>query len=332
MKKVTVLGDGAWGSAVATLLAHNGYDVTMWCYHEHIAQEINQSSTNSRYLPDIVLHDAIHATHDINQAILNSSIIFLAIPVAYIRLVLQSVQSVHNNNQLWVILSKSIEQETLLLPSQILQSLFGDSVNCAIVSGPSFAYELARKQLTAFVVAHKDASTAEQIKQILNCEYVTTEYSQDVHGVQLAGALKNVITIAVGIVEGAGFGDNFKSYLLTKGLQELSAIVTALGGQQETVYGLAGLGDVVLTALGKHSKNLTIGKKLGHGESLEQLKQEYSIFPEGINTIASVHELVTKHNINASLCVGLYEFVYNNGLLQTFIKQLSQSCDLSTNF
>ncbi len=322
MKKVTILGDGAWGSAVATLVANNGYDVTLWCYHKEIAQEINQSSTNHRYLPDIIFPKNVSATHDIADAISNVHIVFVAIPVTYIRSVL-STTTASSVNQTWVLLSKGIEQDTLLLPSQIIKDISTSSIEPVIVSGPSFAYELARKQLTGLVVAHQNQEIAQQIQKVLNCNYVTTTYSSDTIGVQLAGALKNVITIAIGMLDGAGFGDNLKSYVLTKGLQEIAAIITAVGGNQQTAYGLAGVGDVVLTALGKHSKNLIIGKKLGQGESLDQLKKEYSVFPEGINTIASINQLIKKHHVNAPLCSGLYEVVYNNGSLHNFIQQLS---------
>jgi len=325
MKKVIVLGDGAWGSAVATLLAHNGYEVMIWCYHEHIAQEINSSKTNQRYMPDIVLPNTTKATHDIETVLDFATTIFVAIPVTYIRQVLEPVAHLYDAEQTWVILSKGIEQTTLLLPSQILQDLFGNNVNVAIVSGPSFAYELALKQLTALVVAHNNQLQAQKIQHMLDCKYIATTHLVDVVGVQIAGALKNVVTIAIGMLDGAGYGDNVKAFIFTQGLAEIALIAQKLGGIKDTIYGLAGVGDMVLTALGKHSKNLVIGKKLGQGETLEQLKKEYSLFPEGINSIGSVKQLIEKYNLLAPLFTQLYEVVFNNQSIESLLQNIKLS-------
>jgi glycerol-3-phosphate dehydrogenase (NAD(P)+) len=317
-KNVTILGDGAWGTAVATLLAHNGYNVVIWCHNADVAEEINTRHTNSRFLPDIMLDAKIVATTDMARALQNTHNVFEAVPVKYLRTVLEHAKPWYKTDQTWILLSKGIEQGSLLLPSTILDDVFGGTVHKAVVSGPSFAHDLARKQITGVTVAAPDTTIADAVSALLANDYLRPSRSSDIIGVQVGGAIKNVITLAMGMLDGAGYGDNTKAFVLTRGLQEMATLAIALGGHKETVYGLSGVGDLVLTATGMHSKNMKLGRELGQGKRLEDLVTNGAM-PEGVNTTQSVHQLARKHNLTLPICNGVYQVLFESKSVQDML-------------
>jgi glycerol-3-phosphate dehydrogenase (NAD(P)+) len=320
MKYICVLGEGAWGTAIATVLANNGHQVHLWCHDASIADSIKKHRT-TRFAPDIILHESIIPYTDIAAALQKAAIIFEAVPVLHLRLVLEQVKQYYSN-QPWIVLSKGIEQQTLLLPSQIIEDIFANNQKTVVVSGPSFAHDLIRKQPTAMIVAAHDHQHARLIQDLMNNDYLRLFYSPDMTGVQLGGALKNIISLGMGILDGAGYADNTKAWFLTQGLQEITHLAHALGADRETMYGLSGLGDLVLTAMGNHSKNYSIGRRIGAGESLTSMMSHIHTMPEGINTIQSAIQVMKKNNLDLLLMKGIYQVIFEQKNIGNVIRQM----------
>ena len=272
MNDVAVLGDGAWGTACASVLADNGYHVKLWCHNAEVAQHIAMHGCNTIYLPGVMLDtERIQVTTDIMYAIADVEYVFEAIPVAHMRASLRIMQREIAQKKVWICLSKGIEQHTLLFPIGILEDMFGALRGKAVISGPSFARDLVRKQLTAVMLATDDDGIARKICHMFANDYVHTYASQDIVGVQLCGALKNGIALSVGMLDGLGYGDNTQIYCVLRIMREIATVLRVIGGQEETAHDLAGIGDIMLTALGSHSKNVVAGKRIAAGISLRAI-------------------------------------------------------------
>lgn len=322
-QSISVFGDGAWGTSMATLLAHNGHTVTLWCHSQDVATSINENHHNNHYLPDVLLSESIRATTDIQEALHDADWIFEAIPVKFLRSVLQQIKPYSNQNQRWVILSKGIETESCLLPSEIIDSVFERTQQKAVVSGPSFAHDLAHKKITAATIATPDRLLGQELCQLLTTHYFKPCLSNDLIGVQTGGALKNVVALAVGMLDAQHYTDNTKAFLITHALEEMSVITTALGGKAETLYGLSGVGDLLLTCMGKLSKNLELGKQLGSGKTLQKLVAErHGNIPEGINTVTSIYQIAKKHNLRLPLFQGVYACIFEGSSLDNLLNNL----------
>lgn len=310
-RTITVLGAGAWGTAIAQLLAYNGYRVILWCFEEKVAQDIATLHVNTAYLPEVELHGAIEVTTDIAYAIGQSRWVFEAIPTMHLRSVLEHSKHFISHDHVWVILSKGVEQGSFKLPATILEDVFGISVPYVVLAGPSFASEVVAHKLTAVSLASNNYACALQCAQLLNHETFTTHLSDDVIGVQVGGAFKNVIALATGIAQGRGWGENARAYLLTLGLEEMGRLSVIYGGKAATTYGLSGLGDMLLTCTGSLSKNLRIGKMLGSGETLSQLKATGMVLPEGINTVQSLHQCARINGFQSRIVTAVYAFIFD---------------------
>lgn len=271
MKTVAVLGDGIFGTAIACLLVDAGFNVNLWCHNANVAEAIAQNNINEQYLPGVVLSNAITPMTDIAQALTGVTWVFEVVPVKHLREVLIKCSEHYRDDMTWVILSKGIEQETLMLPSHIIDDVFGVEVRKAVLAGPSFAHELAGKKQTAMVIASDNENVARELQNMIKVPYLITTLSDDMLGVQLGGALKNVITLGVGMLDGAGFGDNIKALFFTQGLHEIAALANVIGALPETIFGLSGIGDLALSSFGGASRNLSVGKRLGAGHKLETI-------------------------------------------------------------
>lgn len=310
-KKIAILGAGAWGTAVATVLAHNGHDVTLWCFESDVVDTIQKNRCNERYLPTITLQPSIKATNDIALVVAGADIIFEAIPIAFLRSVLLKAKPHITSHVHWVVLSKGIENETLLLPSAIIQDVLGLTTNVAVVAGPTFAQELAQGRFSAAIVAGEHVSFCNEIISLLENTYFMLQASNDPIGVQVGGAVKNVIALAIGIARGAKQTENTVAYLVTGGIRELAKIMELFGGKKETALSLAGLGDLVLTCMGTLSKNLNVGCMIGQGICLSDIRAKPGmVLPEGVNTLRSLDELAGKKGVFLPLCRGAYECVF----------------------
>jgi glycerol-3-phosphate dehydrogenase (NAD(P)+) len=225
----------------------------------------------------------------------------------------------------WLTLSKGIEQTTLLLPTQIIDTIFENKIKRAVLTGPSFAKDVAEKKITAVTLAVDDYPFGLTLQKIFANDYFCVYRSSDCNGAQVAAALKNVIALVIGILDGAGFTDNTKAFILTLGLHEMVEICLALGGKKETVYELCGIGDLVLTCMGNLSKNLEIGRRFGKGQSLTTILQETGYIPEGINTLKSTSQLWEAKNLKPPLFSGIYQVIFNEKSIKKLLVELM--CD-----
>ncbi|MFA6263620.1 MAG: NAD(P)H-dependent glycerol-3-phosphate dehydrogenase [Candidatus Babeliales bacterium] len=311
---VTILGAGAWGTAVATLLAHNGASVRLWCYEQDVAASINHHHCNHKYLPDVILGDSITATTDFNEALAGAPLIFEAIPVPYLRSVLEKIKcevSPEVYQGQWVVLSKGLEHQSLKLPSAILEDVMSPNIHVAVMSGPNFAAELASHALTATVIASNHASLIRQLSNLLSASYFKPIASTDPVGAQVGGALKNVMTLILGIAHEAPFSHkNTTAYLFAQGLEEIARVAEYYGGRPETIYGLAGLGDMVLSCTGTMSRNMQFGLLLGQGLTCEQATKRFHVQPEGVATLQSLHRFIKTTGLNLPLCHVTYQAVF----------------------
>lgn len=262
-EQICILGAGAWGTAMATLLSHNGHTVKLWSYEADVARMINENHCNTRYLPDIMLGASISATTDMQEALTGATFVFEATPVQFVRSVLELCRPFYKPTQVWVSLSKGIEQRTLLFPADMMRDVFGKGVLLAVVGGPGFAKNLARGEATGLMVAASDTRQADHVARLLTCDYVKTMRGTDMVGIQLCGAIKNVLSLGMGMMEGAGYGDNARALFLTAGFQDMLVCAFGLKAEIDTVHGLAGFGDLVLSSMGESGRNLALGKRLG---------------------------------------------------------------------
>lgn len=322
MKTVCVLGEGAWGTAVALLLADNGHHVKLWCYDEENAKAIERTRINEQYLPGFSLPELIVPTTSLEEAVCDSTWVFEAIPVQYLRSVIIEAAPCFSKDQVWVVLSKGIEKDTLLLPTQIIDDVFDTPPHKAVFAGPSFANDLAQKQVTAVSVAATHCDLTHELQSILANDYFKPFFNTDLIGVQIGGAVKNVITLGVGMLDGAGYTDNTKSFLVTRGLQEMALIAKALGGDPTTLYGLSGVGDLILTAMGSLSRNLAIGKRLGKGDALQIILYETSSVPEGINTVQSIKQLASEKHLQLPICSAVHDVIFDGKPIEHLITEL----------
>lgn len=305
---VAVLGDGAFGTAFSTLLAANGHHVTLWCYNKTVAQSIAQAHENNTYLPEITLSPHIVPTLDVAQAC-KADVIFEAIPVPYLRQTITNCKQHARDGQYWISLSKGIEHERFLLPTEVIREVLDKKIICGALSGPSFAHDLALGQPTVTSLALEQKAGVHTIAKLLNNNYFSCVITDDVRGVQYAGALKNICALGVGMLAGAGFGCNTQVRFLLHALDEIKQIIVAHGGKAETLYGPAGIGDLVLTCFNAQSRNYRFGFLVGK-EGLEKARAELSASTtEGLNTIASVQEVAEREQLSLPLCQALVQML-----------------------
>jgi glycerol-3-phosphate dehydrogenase (NAD(P)+) len=297
---ISVIGAGSWGSALAQLLAARGLPVTIWAHEPAQADEINTRHTNELFLPGVTLAANIAATADMTAAA-RADLLVVVPPSQFLKNVAQqlSKSGVRPGVPL-VCCTKGLEHHTGRLMTQVLGEFFPDNPVGAL-SGPNHAEEVARGTPAAAVLAADDHDLAVDLQQFFNTATFCAYSRDDVSGVELGGALKNIYAIAAGISDGLGLGDNAKSALVTRSLAEMIRLGTALGGQHETFYGLSGLGDLIVTCFSIHSRNRGLGERLGKGESLADIQKSMVMIAEGVPTARSAHEEARKHNLETPL-------------------------------
>lgn len=311
MEKVTVLGAGAFGTAMATVLATNGCEVVLWCYEPEVADQINKARRNDRYLPGVILHENIRATNDLQVAVTFSKLLFEALPVSVIRSMFMTIKEWLSPDSTFVVLSKGVEIGTTLLPVDIILSVLGKEWPIAVIGGPNYAHEIANKVRSAATLASNDPSFTKKLEKILNNDYFSVVCITDYVGTQVCGAFKNALALSLGIAHGSGLGENTKAFLMFQALKEMGILSKSLGGSDETVYELCGLGDLILCCTGSASRNFKMGVLLGQGRSLASLSNEFSVMPEGIGTLRSVKSFIGRYSINLPLCAATYDFIFD---------------------
>jgi glycerol-3-phosphate dehydrogenase (NAD(P)+) len=310
--KISVLGAGGWGTTLAVLLHHNGHEVAIWEYKRSYARTLNRTRDNKIYLPGIKIPKEISITHSLDDCCAGAHMIVLAVPAQFIRSVLHSIRKFDFSDTTFVSVAKGIEKETLLTASQIIKDVVhGISTSqIGVISGPSHAEEVSRKIPTAVVAASRDTYTARLIQSTFITSYFRVYSSTDLLGVELGGALKNVIAIGAGIIDGAKFGDNTKAAIMTRGIAEISRLGIALGARPETFSGLSGMGDLIVTCMSKHSRNRYVGEQIGRGKKLKDILKKMQMVAEGVETCRSVHQLSHHHKIETPIASAVYRILF----------------------
>lgn len=307
---ISVIGAGAWGTTLAILLGNKGYDLTIWAYEQDVIDSINSTGKNQIYLPDIPIPHYIHVTNDIEEAVKNARYIINVVPTQFIRRVFSDAKPFVNEHAYIISASKGIEKDTHLLPSMILQEILDRPVS--VLSGPSFAREVAMGCPTAVTLGIKDRQTGLIIQELFNTDYFRVYTHDDIIGIEIGGAIKNVIAIASGICEGLGLGNNAKAALITRGLAEISRLGIAMGAKTNTFSGLSGLGDLLLTCTAMMSRNFTVGYRLGKFEKLHDIVSSTRAVAEGVTTTLSAYELSNIYNIEMPITEQVYNTLYKD--------------------
>lgn len=308
--RLAVLGSGSWGTALAMSLAPRFDGVRLWCRDARRAAEIDGARENVRYLAGFRLPENVQVSCDLGAVVGGARIILIAIPSAHLRNVLRAAAPFLPAEARVVSATKGIEEGTLFRMSELIADALSDKVPVAALSGPTFAKEIAAGEPAAVVIASHDPALAEEIQRTFSSSSLRLYASTDVTGVEVGAALKNVIAIGAGICRGLGLGSNSVAALITRGLAEITRLALRMGGQPRTLAGLAGLGDLVLTATGDLSRNRFVGVELGRGHSLEQVLSGMTMVAEGVGTCRAAHQLGLEHEIDLPIINKMHEVLY----------------------
>lgn len=314
MSSIGVIGAGSWGTTLADLLAKKGHEVILWAYEADLVKEMSTTGVNAAFLPGIKLSSRLRYTNSLQEVATGKDIILCVAPTQVFRSVITGVLPHITEETLLVNAAKGIELDTLMTISQISAELLPPSLyaNFSVLSGPSFAREVALEMPTAVVAAAPDAAVARKIQEAFSTPLFRVYTNSDMVGVELGGSIKNVIAIAAGISDGMGLGYNPRAALITRGLAEIARLGLALGGQSATFAGLAGMGDLVLTCTGDLSRNRTVGMQLGQGKKLKEILAGMHMVAEGVKTTESTYHLARKLGVEMPITEQVYQVLYED--------------------
>jgi len=309
--RISVLGGGSWGSVIASMLAEKG-DVLLWCREKEVADSVNRKHENELFLPGVHLHEKLTATDDLEAAAADRDVVVLATPAQHMRGILSKASYRFLRGGQLVIASKGIENGTLKLMHEVAEESVPESMhrNIFILSGPTFARELAQKMPSAAVVAGLHPDGSQFIQQLFSLPYFRVYRSPDVVGVQVGGAIKNVIAIGVGIIEGMKLGRNSQSALMTRAIAEMTRLAVKIGANPFTISGLSGLGDLILTCTGEMSRNRQVGIRIGRGEKLADILGGMTMVAEGVPTSISAYQLAQKYEVPMPIVEAVYRVLH----------------------
>ncbi|KDD75318.1 NAD-dependent glycerol-3-phosphate dehydrogenase [Helicosporidium sp. ATCC 50920] len=313
--KVSVIGGGAFGTALAAHAAGMGHDTLLWARETEVVEAVNGVHENTVFLKGPKLPEALRATGDLEAAVTHGELVLTVIPTPFLAATLKSVSHLLRGDQILVSCTKGISNDALQTPDQILKGVLPPQIRhrLAFISGPSFAAEVARGIPTAVTVASHDEEIAQRVQTLFSSKRFRCYRTTDVVGVELAGALKNVLAIACGISDGLGFGANGRAALITRGLDEITRLAVAAGGNPLTLAGLAGVGDIVLTCTGDASRNRSVGLRLGKGEKLQAVIDSMNgMVAEGVLTSRAAHNFAQKMGVECPVLEGIYMVVNEN--------------------
>ena len=324
MENVTVLGAGSWGTALANVLAENGHQVLLWSHREDQAKEINEQHTNKKYLPTTVLPSNLAATSSLAEATAHSDIIVVAVPTKAIREVCGQMNELLTKPALFVHVSKGIEPDSLLRISELISASVAEEklTDIVVLSGPSHAEEVVLQHPTTVTAASTNIEAAKKVQDLFMNGYFRVYTNDDVIGVELGGALKNVIALAAGVTDGLGYGDNAKAALITRGLAEITRLGVKMGGNPFTFAGLTGMGDLIVTCTSVHSRNWRAGNLLGKGMKLQQVLDEMGMVVEGVRTTKAVYQLAQKYDVPMPISQALYDVLFNDCNIREAVEAL----------
>ena len=312
--KITVLGAGSWGTTLALVLLGNGHDVTLWCYTQDQVDLMRQQHENSEFLPGVPLPPNLKFTGEIEAASEKRDMIVTAVPSQYLRPVLEKIAHLDLERTVICNVAKGIENSTLMTMSEVLLDVLKHErkENLAILSGPSHAEEVSRRIPTAIVAASFKDKTSKIVQDAFTTNYFRVYVNDDIRGVELGGSLKNVIAVAAGISDGAGFGDNTKAAIMTRGIYEITRLGVKLGAQPKTFAGLSGMGDLIVTCMSHHSRNRYLGEQIGKGRKLKDVLKEMVMVAEGVATAKSVRDLEKKYDIDLPIMTEVHQVLFED--------------------
>jgi glycerol-3-phosphate dehydrogenase (NAD(P)+) len=312
MEKAAVIGAGAWGTALSKVLGDKGHEVRLWTRREDHAKAMQESRENARYLPGFALPENVTPTSSLAEALAGARIVVLVVPSHVLRDTLVAARPYIDPEAKLVSATKGIENETLMLMNEVAADVLGADIDrrMTVLSGPSFAKEVAAGMPTNIVIASKVMALSEDVQHIFATERLRVYSSDDPAGVEVGGALKNVIAIAAGACDGLGFGHNTRAALITRGLAEIARIAVAKGGNVLSLAGLAGMGDLVLTCTGELSRNRSVGFEMGRGRKLDEVLAKLGHVAEGVRTAQSAHDLARELDVELPICNEVYSVLY----------------------
>ncbi len=331
MKKIAAIGAGSWGTTLAVLLAKKGYPVTLWVREPELAVEMIETRENKTFLPGFPLPPNLEITNDIEQAVAGAELVLSSVPSHGIRGVFKGLSANIDEGAIIVSASKGIEQESHLLCSEILREVLPSSLKdrVVILSGPSFAKEVSQELPAAVSAASKDKLLALEVQEVFSTPYFRVYTNGDPVGVELGGALKNVMALAAGASDGLGLGANARAALITRGLVEITRLGVSMGAEPATFYGLAGMGDLVLTCTGTLSRNHTVGFKVGQGQTPEQVVSEMQMVAEGVKTSLAASELAAKLGVEMPITEQVRKVFYDgkppkDAVMELMVRELKE--------
>ncbi|MCO4331257.1 NAD(P)H-dependent glycerol-3-phosphate dehydrogenase [Staphylococcus hyicus] len=324
MSHITVFGTGSFGSALANILAENGHNVLMWGKNQTTINEINTHHTNKSYLKEAQLDASIKATTNLEEAVHYSDIFIIALPTKAIREVMGNVNDKLHSKKSFIHVTKGIENGTFKRVSEMLDDTISPEFNggIGILSGPSHAEEVVIKQPTTVAAASENPKLRQLIQDLFMTDYLRVYTNEDLVGVELGGALKNIIAIASGVVSGMGYGDNAKAALITRGLAEITRLGVKLGADPLTFQGLGGIGDLIVTCTSTHSRNFSLGYKLGKGQKLDDILKDMTMVAEGVYTTQSVYNLAQQEGVEMPITNALYRVLFEDQPVEKELKIL----------
>ena len=311
MSKITVLGAGSWAMGISILLSDNGHEVTMWSAVPSEIGILKNDRENPRFLPGVKLPENISLTADIEKAVNNNDIIVMAVASKFVRSTAARLKELIRPGQIIVNLAKGIEEGTLLLPKDVIEDELPQS-DVYVLSGPSHAEEVSRRLPTAVTIAGDNLKMAKYLQEIFAGKVFRVYTSSDALGVELGGALKNVIALAAGMADGIGYGDNTKAALITRGIKEINRLAVKMGAEPETIYGLSGIGDLIVTCASMHSRNRRAGILIGRGKTMDEAVAEVNMVVEGIVSAKAAKELADKYDVEMPIVDAVNQILFED--------------------
>lgn len=311
VRRITVIGDGGWGTTLGIILSCKGLDVTIWGIFPDYVDVLKSKRENIKFLPGVRIPEVIRITPSLEEAVAGSGLVVLAVPSQFMRGVLDMLRMCDTRDKAFVSVTKGIENNTLKRMSEVITELLGERP-LAVLSGPTIALEVANGMPTTIVSSSKDAHFAREVQETFMTERFRVYTNSDVAGVEFGGALKNIIAIASGVSDGLGFGTNAKAALLTRGIVEIARLGVALGAKRETFYGLSGLGDLTTTCASSYSRNRWLGEEIGKLKKVKDVLKGTEMVVEGVATSKSAYELSRKYRVDMPITTEIYRVLYEN--------------------
>lgn len=319
--KVSVIGSGSWGCSLAMVLAKNNHDVSIYSRNLEQVEEINIKHKNEKYLKGVRFDENIKASNSLKDVLKDSEIVVLAVPTQQIRSVLLEIKKYISEDKILVDVAKGIEVSSGFRVSEICEEILPRN-KYSILSGPSHAEEVSREIPTTVVISSNDNSVSEKVRDFFMNENFRIYINSDLIGVEIAGAIKNIIAFGAGVLDGMGYGDNSKSALITRGLNEIVKFGISYGANKSTFYGLSGIGDLVVTCTSKHSRNWRAGYLIGCGKNLDETLKEVNMVVEGISTTKIVHSMAKEKNVEMPITDAIYSVLYGDLDVRTAVNKL----------